>query len=228
MMEAQTNDAMAEVSRGEEFEALVRRNRKQIYSQAYRLLHDATEAEDATQEALLRAWCHYPHFDAARLPQPAAAHAWNCWLHRIVTNVAFNRLRDLKRSRRHLLDVEADASSSDSPLSRIPSDPAAEPERQVMVRELSKEVETLMKALPEEQATILRLHAFEGCSYEEIAAITHRPLGTIRSRLHRARARLSAGLRQSGFLDPRRVITGCIGGPTDQRIGGKEETVRHA
>jgi RNA polymerase sigma-70 factor (ECF subfamily) len=205
MMTAQTNDAMAEVSRSEEFEALVRRNRKQIYRQAYRLLRDATEAEDATQEALLRAWSHYPHFNAARSPQPAAAHAWNCWLHRIVTNVAFNRLRDLKRSRTHLLDVEAETSAGDSPLLRTPSDPAAEPERQVMVRELSEEVETLMKALPEEQAMILRLYAFDGCSYEEIAAITHRPLGTIRSRIHRARARLSAGLSQAGFLDPRRV-----------------------
>jgi RNA polymerase sigma-70 factor, ECF subfamily len=205
MMTAQTNDAMAEVSRSEEFEALVRRNRKQIYRQAYRLLRDATEAEDATQEALLRAWSHYPHFNAARSPQPAAAHAWNCWLHRIVTNVAFNRLRDLKRSRTHLLDVEAETSAGDSLLLRTPSDPAAEPERQVMVRELSEEVETLMKALPEEQAMILRLYAFDGCSYEEIAAITHRPLGTIRSRIHRARARLSAGLSQAGFLDPRRV-----------------------
>jgi RNA polymerase sigma-70 factor, ECF subfamily len=202
MIAAQTNDAMAEVSRSEEFEALARRNRKQIYSQAYRLLHDATEAEDATQEALLLAWSHYPHFNAARLPQPAATHAWNYWLHRIVTNVAFNRMRDLKRSRRHLLDVEAETSSGDSLLTRIPSDPAAEPERQVMVRELSEEVERLMKALPPEQATVLRLHAFDGCSYEEIAAITHRPLGTIRSRIHRARARLSARLRQAGFLDP--------------------------
>jgi RNA polymerase sigma-70 factor (ECF subfamily) len=139
------------------------------------------------------------------LPQAAAAHAWNCWLHRIVTNVAFNRLRDLKRSRTHLLDVEADTSASDSPLLRISSDPAAEPERQVMVRELSAQVEMLMKALPEEQATVLRLHAFDGCSYEEIAAITHRPLGTIRSRIHRARARLSDGLSQAGFVDPRRV-----------------------
>jgi RNA polymerase sigma-70 factor, ECF subfamily len=186
-----------ETARRAEFDAQVKRSHAKVYYQAYRLLHNASEAEDATQEAFLNAWRTFPRFDGACLPQRDAASAWDAWLRRIVTNVAYNRLRTQRRKRSISLDSSLEDAPGDSLLARIADDADKQPERVFLTREYHDHVKALLKALPKEQATVLRLHFFDQFTYEEIAERVGCAVGTVRSRIHRACARLRSRLTEN-------------------------------
>ena len=170
------------------FDALVTLFGSRVMSVALRLLNDRGEAEDLTQEVFVAMHHHLPDFRGdSRL---------STWIYRITKNRALNRLKFLER-RHHGHHVDVD----DPVMGRSVGDPdtgegsRTDPVRSLSTRELSTVLEEHLRALPEEQRALVILRDLEDLSYEEIADVTGLPLGTVKSRLHRARAELAKGLR---------------------------------
>ncbi len=138
----------------------------------YRMCGDANLAEDAAQEAFIRAWKHLPNY------QPRSP--FRNWLYRIATNAA----RDTLRRERETVDVD------DLPLAA----PSVGPEEAVERTERGERVQQAVLALPEASRTVLVLREYEGLSYKEIADTLNIPIGTVMSRLNYARKRLRESL----------------------------------
>ncbi len=162
------------------FDALVRHYHALAYNLAYRILGDQDSAADATQAAFVRAYRAIGGFrrDAS----------FSTWLYRIVTNVCLDRLRQQDRTARSLTllgdDDEATLEEMEIPDAEgDPSVAAERHERQELVQR------ALCRLLPDHR-TVIVLFDLMGRSYEEIAQVLGIPLGTVKSRLNRARLAL--------------------------------------
>ena len=154
------------------FGELVRCHREGVINVVYRMCGDANLAEDAAQEAFIRAWKHLPNYR----PQSP----FRSWVYRIATNAAL----DVLRRERETVDVDA---------LPIPSSGAG-PEATVQEAERSARVKQAVLELPEASRTVLVLREYEGLSYKEIADTLGIPIGTVMSRLNYARNRLRESL----------------------------------
>ncbi len=161
-------------------EALVARYGAHVYAIAYRLAGNEADARDLAQEAFLRAW------RALRTIEPGAA--LEGWFYRIVKNLYIDLVRRRPRQRVESLDVPID--TGEGPMARERPDPAADVERAVAARTVDRRVQVALLALPPELRAVVVLADLEGYGYEEIAAMLDVPLGTVKSRLHRARRAL--------------------------------------
>jgi RNA polymerase sigma-70 factor (ECF subfamily) len=163
----------AKAGRLDAFEELVRRHRERVYRVALRMLADAGDAEDATQDAFVQAWRTLADFRGDS--------SFPTWMYRIVTNRCLNVLR----ARRPVEPLPAS----------LPA-PASQPDRIV---EASAQVEYLKRAIarltPEQRAPLV-LRELEGCSYEQIAQVLDLSVPAVKSRLHRARLELVAAMRE--------------------------------
>ena len=166
------------------FDALVTLFSGRVFAVAFRMLNDRAEAEDLSQEVFVALYHSLPSFRGeSRL---------STWIYRITRNRCLNKIKFLKR--RH---VGSHADIDDPVVARATADPdtdvrgARDPDRRLERAELSTVLERHLRALPEEQRTLVILRDLEDLSYEEIADVTGLPLGTVKSRLHRARAELS-------------------------------------
>lgn len=169
------------------FDALVTLFSNRVFAVAFRMLGDRAEAEDLSQEVFVALYHALPTFRGeSRL---------STWIYRITRNRCLNRMKFLKR--RH---VGSHADLDDPVVARGVSDPetdsrgARDPDKKLEGRELRDLLEKHLRELPEEQRTLVILRDLEDLSYEEIADITGLPLGTVKSRLHRARVELSSRL----------------------------------
>lgn len=162
------------------FAALVERHARPAYNVAYRVMGNAAEAEDITQEAFVRA-----HRALGRF-RPGAPFA--PWLYKIVTNLALNALEKQRLPTRSLDDlpplVEPSARGADEPPAR-----ALAAERQAALR-------AALLALSPAQRAVVELRHFQGQSYEAIAQTLGIPLSDVKSRLFRARQKLKEHLRE--------------------------------
>ncbi len=154
------------------FGELVRRHREGVVNVVYRMCGDANLAEDAAQEAFIRAWQHLPSY-RPRSP-------FRNWVYRIATNVALDALR----REREKVDIDA--------LPLATSDEG--PETTVEGRERGERVQQAVLALPPASRAVLVLREYEGLSYREIADTLGVPIGTVMSRLNYARNRLRESL----------------------------------
>jgi RNA polymerase sigma-70 factor (ECF subfamily) len=145
---------------------LVRRHQRRVFGLGVRLLGTAHDADDLVQETFLRAWRHIDRLDPERPVVP--------WLLKIATNRAMSMLA--LRSRRQGEELGESLAAPDP----LPDENAARAMLAARVREA-------MAALPEEQRVVLSLRAGEGLSYREIADLLDVPIGTVMSRLARAR-----------------------------------------
>lgn len=179
------------------FEALVERHQARVYSLALRLTGNRDDAFDMAQEALLKAFLSLPAFRGQS--------SFSTWLHRITTNVCLDEMR--RRGRRPLLAVERE--DEDAP-PRAYADPSPGPEAEALRREERRAIERAIAALPEEFRVPLVLRDLQGFSYEEIAELTGLPLGTVKSRIHRARLQLRDRLTPELF--PSRDVSAEEGG----------------
>ncbi len=142
----------------------------------YRLCGDTQLAEDAAQEAFIRAWVRLPEFQS-RAP-------FSHWLYRIAVNTALDTLREKPQES---LDDEANISHL--------AGKTLDPEAAIIERERADTVQNAVKALPEAARTVLVLREYGGLSYDEIASTLDIPIGTVMSRLNYARTRLRETLR---------------------------------
>lgn len=158
------------------FDELVRRTEHRVRSVALAILRDRSEAEDAAQEAYLRA---FRRASSYRGKGPVGA-----WLCRIAVRSAHDRLRRAARGRRL---VERAGTAGD----RTGKSAGAEPE-EALHRRL--EMQSALRRLPDDEREALVLKEVAGMTYQEISASCGVPLGTVQSRIHRARQRLAAAL----------------------------------
>jgi RNA polymerase sigma-70 factor (ECF subfamily) len=157
------------------FDEVYERFRRPVWRLARRLTENDEEAFDATQEIFLRVWRGLPGFRG-----DARVSTW-------VFQIAWNYLRSLRRRKGRHLAVVAD--TDDELLARAP-DPNPGPERRTVASDLVDRVAAAMDDLPEHHRVVLWLRDGEDLSYAEIADVLDIPVGTVRSRLARARLAL--------------------------------------
>jgi RNA polymerase sigma factor (sigma-70 family) len=159
------------------FNQLVQIYQQAAYNLAFRMLGDAERASDATQDAFLRCYRSLDQFRGG---------LFRAWLLRIVTNCCYDQLRlQQRRPTTPIDDMVEDEEHSDLLKDNIES-----PEESLERGELNAFLKTSLEILPPEQRAIVVLSDIEGLSYEEIASVTSLALGTVKSRLNRARGRL--------------------------------------
>ncbi len=157
------------------FGELVRRHYQSVVRVVYSMCGDTALAEDATQEAFIRAWVNLPSF------QPTAP--LRNWLFRIAINAALDVLRK-----------KPEESLEENQVIMI-TDQAVSPEAALIEKERVELVRQAMKGLPEASRSVLVLREYGELSYQEIAKVLEIPVGTVMSRLNYARNRLRETLR---------------------------------
>jgi len=160
------------------FNSLAALHERAVYTVAYRTLGNADAATDVTQDALLAAYQHVRSFRGG---------SFRAWLARITVNKAYDALRASQRRRESSLDVTVPQEQQDAPMDRIADD---DPEGVALQRELGHTLQVALQTLPLDQRTVVVLFDIQGYSYDEIAYIERTRVGTVKSRLSRARARL--------------------------------------
>ena len=174
------------VQRGDSaaFDLLVRKYQHRIIALIGRYIHDWSECQDVAQDTFMRAYRALGNFrgDAQ----------FYTWLHRIAVNTAKNHLVSQNR-RPPTDDVDASDAEQYDGGSRLRDTDT--PERELMRQELERTVMKAVEGLPEELRTAITLREVDGLSYEEIASRMDCPIGTVRSRIFRAREAIDTELR---------------------------------
>jgi RNA polymerase sigma-70 factor (ECF subfamily) len=168
------------------FNELVLGYQDQAYNVAYRLLNDPEAAADAVQESFFKVYRRIEQYRGG---------SFRAWLLRIVTNTCYDALRLRKRYTASRLDSDTLPPERDRRL----SDLRASPHDQAVRRELNSLLTRAISQLPPGQRTVLVMCDIEGFKYHEVAGMTGLTLGTVKSRLSRARAKVRGVLVQKGF-----------------------------
>jgi RNA polymerase sigma-70 factor (ECF subfamily) len=176
------------------FNLLVTSYQGLAYNVAARLINDDAAAEDATQEAFISAYRNLKSFRGG---------SFKAWLLRIVTNGSYDELR--RRQRRPQVPLEPDdVNGEDAPEPTWLADPGESPEELAERVELNGLIQRCLNSLDAEFRTAVILVDVQGMDYSEAAEVMKRPLGTVKSRLARARTRLQQCLRGFAELLPDR------------------------
>lgn len=175
------------VQRGEKraFDLLVSKYQRKLFRLLSRLIRDPAEIEDVAQEAFIKAYRALPNFRGES--------AFYTWLYRIAINTAKNYLVAQGRRAPTQSDTEIEDAENfdDGELLRNEDTP----DRILLSKQVAEAVNRAIEALPEELRTAIVLRELEGLTYEEIAASMNCPIGTVRSRIFRAREAVAEELR---------------------------------
>ncbi len=172
------------------FNQLVLQYQGLAYNVAYRILGNADGAADATQDSFVKAYRSISSYRGG---------SFRAWLLRVLTNTCYDQLRARRRRPARSLDEDGGLAEWAACLQDRGERPAEYAERS----ELRQLIERAIHALPADQRTVVLLCDVEGLSYEEIATATGMPIGTVKSRLSRARAHLRDFLLGHKELLPR-------------------------
>jgi len=174
------NELIAATLRGDSvaFDGLVRKYQDRLLSAVVHVSGSRVEAEDVVQEAFVQAYLKLPSF--------AGGSSFYTWLYRIALNGAISRRR--KRRGGASLEHTRDLAGNE------PADTTEPPHDRLLRHERAAQVRRALSELPDEFRVVLVLREMEGCDYETIAKILELPIGTVRSRLHRARLQLKEQL----------------------------------
>ncbi len=171
------------------FNTLILHYQDSVFNTALRILGDDDLAADATQEAFVSAFKSISSFRGG---------SFKAWLMRTVTNACYDELRRQKRRPTTQLEPDTeDGEEMDSP--RWLADPSLSPEQELEADELEHALQHCLNNLPLEFKTVVVMADIQGMDYSEVAVAVHVPLGTIKSRLARARLRLRECLQ--GFAE---------------------------
>jgi len=176
----------------EAFNLLILRYQNLLFGIALRLLNDEDAAADAVQEALISAFRRFDTFRGDSL---------RSWLARVVVNACYDEIR--KKRRQHSVPLEQfNAEGDEIETSYWLVDPQADPEVQYESSELESAIQKSLQKLPAIYRLVLILVDVEGLSYEEAASAAGVPVGTVKSRLARARLQMQKSLQIAGELLP--------------------------
>jgi RNA polymerase sigma-70 factor (ECF subfamily) len=174
------------------FELLVEKYQRKLGRLLARFIRDPAEVEDVTQEAFIKAYRALPAFRGDS--------AFYTWLYRIGINTAKNYLMALGRRAPTSTEVEAEDAEGFEDGEQLRD--INTPESLLLSAEIAQTVNATIDELPEELRTAIQLREIEGMSYEDIARIMDCPIGTVRSRIFRAREAIAERLRP--LLDTRK------------------------
>lgn len=167
------------------FELLVAKYQRKLLRLISRLVRDPAEAEDVAQDAFIKAY--------RALPQFRGDSAFYTWLYRIGVNTAKNYL--VSQGRRPPSSTEKDNEEAETFDDADALRDINTPESILLSKEIATTVNAAMAKLPEELRTAISLREIEGLSYDEISEVMNCPIGTVRSRIFRAREAIAAELR---------------------------------
>ena len=167
------------------FELLVEKYQHKLARLVSRLVRDPGEAEDVTQEAFIKAYRALPSFRGDS--------AFYTWLYRIGINTAKNFL--VATGRRAPTSTEVDAEEAEGYESSELLHDINTPESLLLSKEIGTTVNAAIESLPEELRSAIQLRELEGMSYDEIAKLMDCPIGTVRSRIFRAREAIAEKLK---------------------------------
>jgi RNA polymerase sigma-70 factor, ECF subfamily len=173
------------------FERLSQRSQHRAYRLAYSLTGNAADAEDITQDAYIRAWYHFERYDPNR--------SFESWVFRIILNRVIDLYRRKKRLEIETLDMTI-LGVDGQPLALEFTAPDSDPQDIFLGTIREERVQQALAALPEEYRQAFLLCAVEERSYQEIADTLHCAVGTVRSRVHRARVRLRRALESRAHV----------------------------
>ena len=180
------------------YNALVETFQRQVFNVCYRTLGNSEDAADVTQETFLNAFRSLKTFNGS-------AAGLRGWLLRIAVNACYDQLRRRQRRPTDSLDalVPVDAEHAAPSVAERLADPAPDPEQRSLSAESARVIQQAIVGLPPDQRMTVILCDVQGMSYEEAAQIMSVELGTVKSRLSRARAQLRAILAEKGELPGR-------------------------
>jgi RNA polymerase sigma-70 factor (ECF subfamily) len=167
------------------FELLVAKYQRKLARLLSRFIRDSTEVEDVTQEAFIKAYRALPNFRGDS--------AFYTWLYRIGINTAKNYLVAMGRRAPTTTDIDSEEAEGFEEGDQLRD--LNTPENELMSRQVAETVNQTLAGLPEELRTAITLREIEGLSYEDIANSMNCPIGTVRSRIFRAREAIAAKLR---------------------------------
>lgn len=179
------------------FDKLVARHRTSLLSFANRVVGDRESAEDLVQETFIRMFRAIPRYKVGKAK-------FTTWMYRIIANLCKNELRNRSRrgrviSRPTSRDTDGDVQEV---ISSLPAAATSHPDCQLERKELQAMIEQTITELPAKYRVPLVLRDVQGMSYEEIAEIVKIPMGTVKSRINRARLNLQDRLRPYLEVEP--------------------------
>lgn len=176
---------------------LITRYERKTYNLAYRLMGNHADASDAAQEALVRVYTRLHNFRCDS--------AFSTWLFRVVTNTCLDELR--RRGRLRYTSLDTPLPTDEGALPRQTTDEADSPTESAERREVQAAVQRAINRLPDDYRVVVVMRDLHDYTYHEIAALLGTSLGTIKSRLHRARHALRLILRatEAAKLDMGRI-----------------------
>ena len=180
-------ELVARAQRGDKqaFSLLVEKYQRKLGRLLSRFIRDPGEVEDVTQEAFIKAYRALPAFRGDS--------AFYTWLYRIGINTAKNYLMAMGRRAPTSTEVEAEEAEGFEEGEQLRD--INTPESLLLSNEIAQTVNRTIEALPEELRTAIQLREIEGMSYEDIAKVMDCPIGTVRSRIFRAREAIAEQLR---------------------------------
>lgn len=188
----------------EAMECLVKKHQRSVNSLLYQLAPDWTDTSDLAQEVFIRV---YRGIHSLRNPK-----TFRSWLNQIVVNLFYDELR--RRPRRLptvSIDAPIESENGESDLIREIPDPSLKPDERSLVQELDQVIKKAMSNLPEQFRTAIVLRELQGLSYEEIALAIGCELGTVKSRIARARGRLQEVLSPYLERDSQKAVNDSNG-----------------
>lgn len=162
------------------FEELILQHERIVYNIALRMLSNPEDAKDISQEVFIKVYKNLKKFDNKS--------SFSTWIYRICVNTCIDSIR--KKKGKETLSIDEKYEGEENTMDKQMADPSPSPEESMIHKEYHMDIQNAINLLSEEHKTILTLRDLEGFSYSEITELTDSSLGTVKSRLSRARLQL--------------------------------------
>ena len=169
----------------EAFEFFIRAYERLIYNAAYRMLPNSCDCEDIAQEVMIKVY--------KNISKCKSATSFKSWLLRIVHNTCIDEIR--KRKNKTTISLDKEPEGDDGPMENQLLKDENTPETEFIKKDMARQIQKAIEKLPTDSRSVIVLRDINGLSYEEIAKITGINLGTVKSRIARARSNLQKELK---------------------------------